>query len=223
MCERDIAANDRTARRNREQFREHGVVVVRLLGSPGAGKTALLEATSRALLRRTRIGVLAADPATDCDAVRLRSTGVEAVSVMTGTGCHLDAETIHRALRGLAWRDLDYLFIEDVGNLVCPAVYDLGQAVNVLALSVPEGADQPLKYPTIFQKADLVLLTKIDMPLVEADQLDRLREHLAAITPHPTLLPVSVRTGVGIGEWLRWVSAAGHRRGAPCAVGPVGQ
>lgn len=223
MCERDIAANDRTARRNREQFREHGVVAVRLLGSPGAGKTALLEATVRALLPATRVGVLTADPATDRDAERLRSTGVEAVSVLTGTACHLDAERIHRALRGLTWRDLEYLFIEDVGNLVCPAVYDLGQSINVLALSVPEGADQPLKYPTIFQKADLVLLTKTDLPWVEDDQLERLRENVSAVTPRPTLLPVSVRTGSGIGEWLRWIRAAGHRRGAPCAVGPVGR
>ncbi len=157
--ERMLASNDRAARRNREEFREHDVFVVNLLGGPGSGKTALLEATIGAIGSGARLGVLAGDQATDADAARLRAAGVPAESIVTGSACHLDAEMVRGALRRMKWRDFDDLFIENVGNLVCPALYDLGQDVNVVALAVTDGEDKPIKYPTIFQKADLVLLT----------------------------------------------------------------
>jgi hydrogenase nickel incorporation protein HypB len=218
--ERILSANDRAARHNREHFREHHVVAVNLMGSPGAGKTAVLEATARALGQEAKLGVLAGDLATDNDAARIRSAGIIAESITTGSACHLDAEMVHKGMHRLAWRTLDYLFIENVGNLVCPAVYDLGQDVNVVALSVTEGEDKPLKYPTMFQKADLVLLTKVDLlPQLPEICVATIRDNLAVVMPTPTMLAVSAKTGQGIGEWVRWLQALGNRRSAPCAVG----
>src|SRR5476651_117724 len=128
--ERILAGNDRVARHNREHFRDHGVVAINLMGSPGAGKTAILEATARALGATSRLGVLAGDLATDNDANRVRAAGILAESITTGSACHLDADMVHKGLHRLPWRELDYLFIENVGNLVCPAIYDLGQDAN---------------------------------------------------------------------------------------------
>jgi hydrogenase nickel incorporation protein HypB len=216
--ERILASNDRAARHNREHFHEHHVRAINLMGSPGAGKTAVLEATARALGGEARLGVLAGDLATDNDAARVRAAGIVAESITTGTACHLDAEMVHKGLHHLPWRELDYLFIENVGNLVCPAVYDLGQDVNVVALSVTEGEDKPLKYPTMFQKADLVLLTKIDLlPQLEVD-VETIQRNLALVMPRPALLAVSAKRGEGIGEWVRWLRALGHPHGAPCAT-----
>jgi hydrogenase nickel incorporation protein HypB len=203
-----LAGNERAALHNREHFEDHGVVVVNLMGSPGAGKTAVLEATARALGRARRLGALAGDLATERDAERLRKAGIAATSITTGSACHLDAEMVHRALHDVAWTTLDYLFIENVGNLVCPAVYDLGQAVNVVALSVTEGEDKPLKYPVMFRKADLVLLTKIDLlPHLPEVNVDAIREALAHVMPNPVLVPISARTGDGVDRWGEWLDA----------------
>jgi hydrogenase nickel incorporation protein HypB len=220
--ERILAGNDRTARHNREHFRDHHVFAVNLMGSPGAGKTAVLEATARALNRTgaepVKLGVLAGDLATDNDAARVRAAGIVAESITTGSACHLDAEMVHKGLHRLPWRSLDYLFIENVGNLVCPAVYDLGQDVNVVALSVTEGEDKPLKYPTMFHKADLVLLTKIDfLPLLPDISVDRIAHNLSMVMPRPAMLQLSARTGEGIDQWIRWLRAQGHPRLAACA------
>ena len=219
--ERMLASNDRTAAHNREHFRDHGVVAINLMGSPGAGKTAVLEATARALGREARLGVLAGDLATDNDATRIRAAGIVAESITTGSACHLDAEMVHRGLHRLPWRTLDYLFIENVGNLVCPAVYDLGQDVNVVTLAVTEGEDKPLKYPTMFRKVDLVLVTKIDLlPLLPDVRLDAIAENLRLVMPRPAMLLVSAKTGVGMHEWIGWLRGQGHPRLAPCAGGP---
>jgi len=158
-----LAGNDRTARHNREHFAEHAVLAVNLMGSPGSGKTAILEATARAAGGRWRLGAASGDLATERDAERLRAAGITAEAITTGSACHLDARLVHRTLHHMPWRDCDLFFIENVGNLVCPAVYDLGQDANVVALSVTEGEDKPLKYPVMFRKADLVLLTKVDL------------------------------------------------------------
>ncbi len=216
--ERLLAANDRAAAHNREHFHEHGVVAINLMGSPGAGKTAVLEATARALAGSATLGVLAGDLATDNDAARIRAAGMVAESITTGTACHLDADMVHKGLHRLPWRTFDYLFIENVGNLVCPAVYDLGQAANVVVLSVTEGEDKPLKYPTMFHKADLVLLSKIDLlPALDVD-VREIERNLAAVMPRPAMLRLSAKTGEGISQWLRWLAGAGHPRSAPCAV-----
>jgi hydrogenase nickel incorporation protein HypB len=207
-----LAANDRTAAHNREHLAGGGVFAVNLMGSPGAGKTAVLEATARALAGRGRIGASAGDLETERDADRLRAVGVPAVAITTGSACHLDAEMVHKALHGFSWRELDYLFVENVGNLVCPAIYDLGQAVNVVALSVTEGEDKPLKYPVMFRKADLVLLTKVDL-LPHLDfQVQAVEEALARVMPRPALLRVSARTGQGVSEWLAWLEARREAR-----------
>jgi hydrogenase nickel incorporation protein HypB len=211
--ERILAANDRTARHNREHFHDHNVVAVNLMGSPGAGKTAILEATARALGAAAKLGVLAGDLATDNDARRIRAAGILAETITTGSACHLDAEMVHHGLHQLPWRTLDYLFIENVGNLVCPAVYDLGQHVNVVALSVAEGEDKPIKYPLIFRKADLVLVTKIDLlPQLPEVNLDEIARNLSFVMPRPAMLQVSAKTGAGIEQWVRWLGGIGQPR-----------
>jgi hydrogenase nickel incorporation protein HypB len=206
--EKILAGNDRTAAHNREHFAEQGLLAVNLMGSPGSGKTALLEATARAL-GRGRLGALAGDLATDNDAQRLRAAGVRALSINTGSVCHLDAAMVHHALHDYPLAGLDYLFIENVGNLVCPAVYDLGQAVNVVALSLTEGEDKPLKYPVMFRKADLVVLTKVDLlPYLPHVRLDVLHDALARVMPRPRVLSFSATMGVGVTDWLDWLGQA---------------
>jgi hydrogenase nickel incorporation protein HypB len=209
LNERILAVNDRAAQHNREHFRARGVCAINLMGSPGAGKTAVLEATAHRLGRDARIGVLAGDLATDNDALRIRAAGLVAESITTGTACHLDAEMVHKGLHHLAdWSTFSYLFIENVGNLVCPAVYDLGQDVNVVALSVTEGEDKPLKYPTMFHKADLVLLTKADLlPHLPGVRVATIRENLAAVMPVPRMILLSSLTGEGMDEWAQWLTA----------------
>jgi hydrogenase nickel incorporation protein HypB len=199
-----LAGNDRTARHNRDHFREHGVVAVNLMGSPGSGKTAILEATARAS-GAAKLGALSGDLATSNDADRLGRAGIRSVAITTGSACHLDAALVHHALHDLAWHDLDLLFIENVGNLVCPAIYDLGQAANVVALSVTEGEDKPLKYPVMFRKANLVLLTKIDLlPHLDV-RIEAIVDALSRVMPDPQVILVSGRTGEGIEQWRRWL------------------
>ncbi len=209
--ERILAGNDRRAAHNRQHFEGSGVSTINLMGSPGSGKTALLEATARALGGRRRIGAISGDLATDNDSARLSKAGIPSASITTGTACHLDAELVHRALPEVEWRDLDCLFIENVGNLVCPAVYDLGQAANVVALSVTEGEDKPLKYPVMFRGADLVVLTKIDLlPHLDV-RTDAITDALARVMPVVRWISVSARTGEGIEDWLGWLDGVGGR------------
>jgi hydrogenase nickel incorporation protein HypB len=215
-----LAGNNRTAAHNRDHFRERGVVAVNLMGSPGAGKTAVLEATSRRLAGGARLGALAGDLATDNDADRLRAAGIASKSITTGSACHLDAAMVHRGLHDFPWRELDYLFIENVGNLVCPAVYDLGQDVNVVALAVTEGEDKPLKYPVMFLKADLVLITKIDLlPHLDV-RIETIADSLSRVMPRPAFLPVSARTGAGMDRWLDWLAHV-PRAATPITTAPL--
>src|SRR5213080_4770089 len=187
---RILAKNDATAAHNREHLVDDGILCVNLMGSPGAGKTAVLEATARARGDARRFAALAGDLATDNDAERLRIAGIRSRTITTGQACHLDAALVHRSLHHFDLAGVDYLFIENVGNLVCPAVYDLGQAVNVVALSVTEGEDKPLKYPTMFQKADLVLLTKTDLlPHLNVD-VNSIYHALARVMPSPIVIPL---------------------------------
>jgi hydrogenase nickel incorporation protein HypB len=205
-----LAVNDRTAAHNRQHLRARGIFTVNLMGSPGAGKTAVLEATARALAGRRRLGVVAGDLETERDADRLRAVNVPATAITTGTACHLDAEMVHRALHELPPEGLDYLFVENVGNLVCPAVYDLGQAMNVVALSVTEGEDKPLKYPVMFQAADLVVITKLDLlPHLPGVSLERIHDSLARVMTEPRAIGLSAVTGEGMDEWLRWLDKWG--------------
>ena len=201
-----LGENDRVARHNREHFEELGVLAINLMGSPGSGKTALLEATARALGGSLRLAAVSGDLATDHDATRLRAAGIASAAITTGTACHLDAELVHRSLHGVPWRDADLFFIENVGNLVCPAIYDLGQAANVVALSVTEGEDKPLKYPVMFRKADLVVLTKTDLlPHLPGVSVGRIRDAIARTMPNPRVLEVSATTGSGVDAWCGWL------------------
>ncbi len=204
-----LSENDLQASHNRFHFDSHGVLAVNLMSSPGAGKTSLLEATIRAIGNDLRIAVIEGDLETENDAERIRAQGVEAIQIATGSACHLDAHMVHDALHRLDLRDIDILFIENVGNLVCPASFDLGQHRNVTLLSVPEGDDKPAKYPVIFRAADIVLLTKADL-LAYLDDFDPARaegflRNLASTAPFEHL---SARRGTeGIGPWLDWLRA----------------
>jgi hydrogenase nickel incorporation protein HypB len=221
LHEKILAGNDRAARHNREHFVEAGVLALNLMGSPGAGKTAVLEATARAAASRGwRLGAVSADLATDNDARRLEKAGIPSKAITTGQACHLDAELVHRSLHDFAWRATDVFFIENVGNLVCPAIYDLGQAANVVVLSVTEGEDKPLKYPVMFKAADLVLLTKVDLvPHLDVD-LARVHDALARVMPRPEVIEVSARTGLGMDAWVAWLDAL-RRKVAPEGARPA--
>jgi hydrogenase nickel incorporation protein HypB len=204
--DRILAANDARARHNREHFVERGVVAVNLMGSPGSGKTALLEATARAFADRRRLAAVSGDLATDLDGERLRAAGIPARTITTGSACHLDAAMVHAALHHLAWGEADYLFIENVGNLVCPAVYDLGQALNAVVLSITEGEDKPLKYPVMFKQADVVLLTKVDLvPHLPGTHLSAFVRNLERVMPEPVVFPLAAVRGLGIAPWLDWL------------------
>lgn len=205
--ERILSDNDAQAAHNRNHFNGLNVLAINLMGSPGAGKTAVLEATARAAGGRLRLGAVSGDLATDRDADRLNAAGIRSTTITTGSACHLDARLVHHALHHAPCSDCDVFFIENVGNLVCPAIYDLGQAANVVALSVTEGEDKPLKYPVMFKKADLVLLTKVDLiPHLDFD-LDAVEDALSRVMPHAELLKASAKTGEGIDAWLEWLEA----------------
>jgi hydrogenase nickel incorporation protein HypB len=202
-----LGENDHQAAHNRYHFDHQGVLAINLMSSPGAGKTSLLEATIEALGEGLRIAVIEGDLETENDAERIRAKGVEAIQIATGSACHLDAHMVHDALHRLDLTGVDILFIENVGNLVCPASFDLGQHRNVTLLSVPEGDDKPAKYPVMFRAADLVLLTKTDL-LAYIDDFDPERaegfvRNLASAAPVQRL---SSRQGRdGIAPWLDWL------------------
>ena len=202
---RILSRNDEVAAHNREHFRKRGILSINLMGSPGSGKTAVLEATARAL-GGAHLGAVAGDLATDNDARRLEAAGIRSSAITTGQACHLDAEMVHHSLHHFDLNGIEYFFIENVGNLVCPAVYDLGQAVNVVALSVTEGEDKPLKYPTMFAKADMVLLTKVDL-LIHLPQIRiaAIEESLKQVMPDPRIIWVSAYEGVGVQRWAEWL------------------
>jgi hydrogenase nickel incorporation protein HypB len=201
-----LAANDRTARHNREHFDEHGVLAVNLMSAPGSGKTALLEATAEALRGELRLAVLVGDLETDNDAKRIRARGVPALQITTGGACHLDAHMVHDALHEMDLDGIDVLFIENVGNLVCPASFDLGHHRSVALLSYTEGDDKPAKYPVLFRTADLVLLSKCDLALHMDDfdpaRAERCLRELASAAPVHSL---SARKGTNLWPWLAWV------------------
>lgn len=216
LHERILSVNDHQAAHNREHFRASGTLAVNIMGSPGCGKTALLEVTARALAGRRRIAALAGDLATENDANRLSAAGVRARSITTGMACHLDAAMVHDALHDAGWDDVEYLFIENVGNLVCPAIYDLGQAANVVLLSVTEGEDKPLKYPVMFARADLVVISKVDLlPHLPDISLFRLRDALARVMPVPRVIELSATSGDGVVQWTAWLDEQWRRLGTP--------
>ena len=199
-----LARNDETAARNRAWLAERGITAVNLMSSPGAGKTTLLERTIRDLGRP--VSVIEGDQETVFDAERIRAAGARAVQVNTGAGCHLDATMIERALDSLRPEPGSLLVVENVGNLVCPALFDLGESRKVVVISVTEGDDKPLKYPHMFAAADLVVLNKTDLlPYVDFDP-GRLVRDARRVNPDVQVLPVSARTGTNIQDWYDWLA-----------------
>ena len=202
-----LAENDHQALHNREHFDGHGVLAINLMSSPGAGKTALLEATIAQLKGDYRIAVIEGDLETENDAERIRAQGVEAIQITTGSACHLDAHMVHDALHQLSLDDIDLLFIENVGNLVCPAGFDLGQHANVTLLSTTEGDDKPAKYPLIFRAADLVLLSKADLlPVLDDFDPAKAENHLRNLASEAPMLRLSARKGEGMAAWYQWLT-----------------
>ncbi len=198
--------NDHTARHNRDHFNAHGVLAVNLMSSPGAGKTALLEATIKELGDEFRMAVIEGDLETENDAERIRNHGVTAIQITTGSACHLDAHMVHDALHGLDLSAFDIVFIENVGNLVCPASFDLGQHNNVVLLSVPEGDDKPAKYPVMFRTADMVLLSKADLlPVLEDFSPARAEAYLRNLANPAPMVHVSAKSGSGMADWAQWL------------------
>ncbi len=196
-----LAANEEAAARLRRRFGADGTLVVNLISSPGSGKTSLLEASAPRLRRRLRVGVLVGDVATERDAERLRRLEVPARQILTGGACHLDARLVARHLAGDEFAKLDLLFIENVGNLICPTSYDLGEDCKVALLSVTEGDDKPFKYPGIFARASVTLLTKMDLlPHVDFD-LAAVRDQVACLNPDAHVLETSAKSGAGLDRW----------------------
>jgi hydrogenase nickel incorporation protein HypB len=201
-----LAKNNRLAAANRELFARENVFVLNLVSSPGSGKTTLLERTLRDLGGRYRCAVIEGDQQTDRDAVRIAATGVPVRQINTGAGCHLDAHMVGHAVEHFDLASLDFLFIENVGNLVCPASFDLGEHHKVVFLSVTEGEDKPLKYPHMFHAADVMLLTKTDLlPHLEFD-VASCREMARRVSPEITILDVSSHTGDGLAAWYDWLA-----------------
>ncbi len=202
-----LEKNDEIARRNRELLARHGVFAVNLLSSPGAGKTTLLERTIEHLKGHLAIGVIEGDIQTDLDATRIARHNIPAVQIVTRGGCHLEAHLVEEALRSIDLNSLDVLVIENVGNLVCPAAFDLGEAVKVVIASVTEGEDKPLKYPAVFRNASVLVINKIDLLPHLSFDLPLLRQNALSVNPALTVMETSCVTDEGISRWCDWITS----------------
>jgi hydrogenase nickel incorporation protein HypB len=212
LAKRVVAESDRLAARLAETFQQAGVFVANLMSSPGSGKTSLLEETARRLAPQLRMAVIEGDLATDRDAQRIRKAGIPAYQINTGGGCHLSARQILDALDRFDLAALDVLFIENVGNLICPAEFDLGERRRIVLASTPEGDDKPIKYPVAFNKADCIVLNKIDLLAATNFSRDAFLGFVRGLNPAAPLIELSCRTGEGLDAWLDYVRA--ERRAA---------
>jgi len=200
-----LEANDRIADENRKIFQEAGVYVLNMMSGPGAGKTSLLVQTIQEMQKKVKIGVIEGDIAGTDDAERIDKLGVPVVQINTGGGCHLDANMIREVLPDMPLNDLELLIIENVGNLVCPAEFKVGEDMKVMLLSVAEGHDKPLKYPLMFQESSALLLNKIDLlPYIDVD-MAKIRKDALSLNPKLKIFEVSCKTGQGISEWAQWL------------------
>lgn len=206
-----LEKNDRQAERNRGFFRAKKLLVLNVVSAPGTGKTTLIRETARQLAGKLRVGVIVGDLATDNDAARLREANVPVVQITTGTVCHLDAEMVFKAAQQLDLDSLDLLIIENVGNLVCPADYDLGEDLRVVLLSTTEGEDKPLKYPPMFHSAHVAVVTKNDLAAAAGFNRDQALTNLKRVSHHAEIFELSSKTGAGMKEWLEFlVKRAGY-------------
>ncbi len=217
-----LSENDRIASQLRASFREHGILCLNFVSSPGAGKTLLLEKTLENFPKGERVAVLTGDVQTDNDARRLARAGFPVKQITTAGACHLDARMVERALADWRLEDIELLLIENVGNLVCPASYDLGEDAKIVVLSVAEGDDKPLKYPAMFFRAELLILSKIDLLLYVPFDLAAARENALRIHPEMEILELSSTTGAGLAEWHEWLQArrCSMRTGARAFANP---
>lgn len=200
-----LASNDQKANELRSKMKEKGTLLINLMSSPGSGKTTMLRRTIKALKGELDIAVMEADIDSDVDAAAISEVGAQTIQLHTGGMCHLDAAMCAQGLEGLAAGDVDVIFLENVGNLVCPAEFDTGAGVNITILSVPEGDDKPLKYPLMYQVCDLVLVNKTDvMPYFDFD-LDTLCKNVAMRNPKARVIPISAQTGDGMDAWYQWL------------------
>lgn len=207
--EEDVLVDNNTAAAfNREQFIKNKILVINLMSSPGAGKTTLLQKTVARLSETFRLGVIEGDLATEIDANRIREAGAFAVQINTGGGCHLDARMIAKTLPQFDLENIDILFIENVGNLVCPSGYDLGQNHKIAILSVPEGNDKIPKYPVMFRRTEMVVLNKIDLLPYLDFSVEQAIEDLKGINPDSSLIMVSAKTDEGMDQWINWIRSA---------------
>jgi hydrogenase nickel incorporation protein HypB len=205
VVEKILSANDRIALENRKLLDEHGVLAVNVMASPGAGKTSLILRTIEALRGRLRLGVIEGDVAGHVDADKVAETGTPVVQINTGGGCHLDAPQIQAALEQLPLAEIDLLLVENVGNLICPTGWDLGQHVKMMIANVPEGHDKPIKYPGMFAVVDAIVLNKIDLvPYIDFD-LEAFRTAVHALNADAPLFEVSCKTGEGLEAWVEWL------------------
>jgi hydrogenase nickel incorporation protein HypB len=207
-----LEKNDRQAERNRGFFQAKGMLVINVLSSPGSGKTTLIQKTAEALSGKLRMAVIVGDLATDNDAQRLRQAGLPVVQITTGTVCHLDAEMVFKAMQQMDLGKIDLLVIENVGNLVCPAAYDLGEDLRIVLLAVTEGEDKPLKYPPMFHSAQVVLVTKSDLAEAAGFAREQAMANLQKVSHHAEVLEVSARTGSGMDRWCGWLQQAHLRK-----------
>jgi len=197
--------NEMQAKHNREHLEAHKIYSINLMSAPGAGKTTLLEKTLEVLKDFYKIGVVEGDLETERDAERIRKKGIPVYQITTGSACHLDAALLHKAMHHLPLEELDVLFVENIGNLVCPANYDLGTHLNVTLLSVPEGGDKPEKYPLIFKSSELVIITKVDLlPYFDFD-LAKVKEEIKRINPEAQIITLSSKTGEGFENWINFL------------------
>ena len=202
---RVLEKNDAMAAANRQRFARYGLTVLNLVSSPGAGKTTLLERTLERLPRTVRTAVIEGDVQTDLDAKRVAKFGVPVVQIVTNGSCHLEAHLVEQAIGALDLANLDLLVIENVGNLVCPAAYDLGETMKVVVLSTTEGDDKPLKYPAMFRNAAVLVINKIDLLPFSGASLEAIRKNATGINPDLRIFEVSCVTGEGLDEWCRWL------------------
>lgn len=215
LQQRVLARNDDLAEANRQWLRAREIIAINLMSSPGAGKTTLLERTAAGLASQIPVSVIEGDQETTVDAARVQAAGCHAVQINTGAGCHLDAAMVAHGLRALDPPGGSVVIIENVGNLVCPGLFDLGESARVVLASVTEGADKPVKYPNMYRRADLVLLNKTDLlPYVDFD-IGRFTADLRRIAPAALLLQVSATTGAGLQDWYGWLTSGDRGRPPP--------
>jgi hydrogenase nickel incorporation protein HypB len=205
VATRILEANDRIAAENRKLFDEANVYVINLMSAPGAGKTSLIERTIKEVYKKFKLGVIEGDIAGTGDAQRIESLGIPVIQINTGSACHLDANMVNEAIVDLPLKDIDLLIVENVGNLVCPAEFKVGENMKVMILSVTEGDDKPLKYPLMFQESSALILNKIDLLPYTNANIEKIKKDSLSLNPSLKIFEVSCKTGEGIVEWTEWL------------------